>query len=122
MRRFAALLIFASAVACTTTSTTTATPTLDGYYAGTTAGTTFTLSLASGGDGLLMGNGTVGSGATARMVSAWGTYQHPQVTFNLSSPASDSLVFTGTRSGDQLTGTLRGSGFTGAALTLTLHR
>lgn len=124
MRRIVSLLLVPVAVACTFDRTTTVdSRNLDGIWAGAYSGTTFTLDLTSGGDGLVMGSGAVARTDTAsRSVAVMGSYQHPRVTFYMSTPGYDSLSFTGSRSGDALTGTLRGTRYTGQTLTLTLHK
>lgn len=123
MRRIVALLAFALVAACTTkTISGSAERTLDGTWSGTYSGTTFILNVTSGGDGLLMGSGSVRASAETRPVAVMGTFVDPRVSFNMSTPGLDSLTFDGTRNGDALVGTLNGSGYSGESLTLSLHR
>lgn len=124
MRRMLSLLLIALAAACTIERVTpTDTRNLDGVWSGVSSGTTFIVNLTSGGDGLVMGTGTIQRSDTAtRAVAAMGSYAHPRVSFYMSTPGYDSLSFSGTRNGDVVVGTLRGQGYDGRGLSLTLHR
>jgi hypothetical protein len=97
-------------------------PNLDGRWLGTTTvqGATFTADLQINENG-----GNVNATGTVTFinplaVSATGTYNFPNVSMTIQSSGFEDLNFSGTLSadGDQLTGSMNGSGFDNFSITL----
>jgi hypothetical protein len=68
--------------------------------------------------GTVSGTGTI-AGTTSIALTVTGTYSAPTVGLTMSSPGYSPMNLTATVSGKSMTGTLNGSGFSNAAITLT---
>jgi hypothetical protein len=93
--------------------------TLTGTWAGQLEGNTFQLTLTQAGTDVT-GTGSVRAGATTFPLTAAGTVSNStSFSLTLSSSGFSPLNFAGTFGRATMTGTVNGSGFTNAAVTLT---
>ena len=93
-------------------------PTMTGSWIGTsgTLSMTFTLSQAAA---TVSGTGNMTGNGVAVALTASGTFSHPGLSMNLTAVGFEPMNYTGTLSGNTITGTLNGSGFVNRAFALT---
>jgi hypothetical protein len=91
--------------------------TVTGTWTGTASGQAFVLNLAQTSQ-VVVGTGTMTSGAVAQNLSISGTYNQPTFGGTLTPNGGQSITLTGNVDGKSMTGTLNGGGFTGVAITL----
>lgn len=67
------------------------------------------------------GTGSISGGGNTIPLTASGTYVAPDLSLTLSSDGFQPTSYTGSLSHGTITGTLNGSGFNNASMTLTRH-
>jgi hypothetical protein len=118
MRRFLAAALIAAIVACGGDSTEPKVS-LTGTWVGSLEGSTLNLALSQSGTDVT-GNGAVTAGTTSVPLTVAGTVSNTtSFALTVSSAGFSPLNFSGTFGQTTMTGTVNGSGFTNAAVTLT---
>ena len=116
MRRLFAVLAFASLAACDTLSGPLENS-VEGTWAGTSAGQSLTMALQQGGSSVA-GTGTLSGSFGARTVSISGSFATPELTLTLSSAGAPPITLEAAVTGNSLLGSLTGGGFTGNAIAM----
>jgi hypothetical protein len=119
MRKILALALLVTLAACGDDKPTQpAAATATGTWAGTIEGQQLTLTLVQNG-GAVSGTGTMSNTPSGtRALTATGTFTAPNLTLTLSSGTAAPMALQGAVSGNALTATLSGSGWTGEAITM----
>jgi len=96
-------------------------PTLAGRWSGFGAGVIWSMNLVQNGGGVIDGVASAGPDSASIPLSVHGVFSDPDFSLVLSSQGYEDLGYAGTlgASGNQMNGTLSGSGFAGDALTFT---
>lgn len=93
-------------------------PTVAGVWTGSSEGINTTLTLTVTGTAV-SGSGSLSGPGDSFAMTVTGTYSHPSVSLILTTPGVQPLNYTGTLSGNTITGTYNGSGFSNTNYTLT---
>jgi hypothetical protein len=120
MRRLMVAALFTLLVACGSDSTGPEL-TVAGAWSGTGSGITLQLTLSVDADGAVSGSGNIsGASLTTALAVTQGTYVDPNVSLVLHAEGYEDINLTGTlqAEGNQIVGTLNGSGFTGFVVVL----
>jgi hypothetical protein len=121
MRRALALLALPLLLACSDNgSEPDSRPNVTGTWSGSVGTGTGTMTLTHNtSTGQITGNGSISAGVAALAITVQGTYARPTVSLTVSSPGYEPFNFTGTHSGNSITGVINGSGFVNTGVTLT---
>jgi hypothetical protein len=117
MRRFLASIAVVAVLGCGGDSNGPK-QTLTGTWRGPVSTATVTLNLTQNGRDVT-GNGTIVGGTESAALTVTGTSNLPTFSLTISASGFESMNFSGTLGTNQLAGTLNGSGFVNAAVTLT---
>jgi hypothetical protein len=95
-------------------------PTLSGTWAGSASGSNFSLTMTHNTQsGTITGTGTVIDANKSLEVTVSGSYTKPNVSLAISTAGFETANFTGTHATNSITGTINGSGFSNAPITLS---
>jgi hypothetical protein len=120
-RRALALLALPLLLACSDNgSEPDARPNVTGTWSGSVGTGAGTMTLTHNtSTGQITGNGSISAGVSALAITVQGTYARPTVSLTVSSPGYEPFNFTGTHSGNSITGVINGSGFVNTGVTLS---
>lgn len=122
MRRIARWTALACLTLCLTIigcdKATEPTPVITGSWSGSGGGISMNLSLSQSA-GSVTGNGSMSSSGGAIALTTTGTFTNPNFSLTLKSPGYEDVNFSGTVSGNSMTGVMNGSGFNQVGMTLT---
>jgi hypothetical protein len=94
------------------------TPVITGTWSGSGGGISAMMTLTQSGSAVT-GNGSMSGSGGAAALTISGSFTNPNFSLTVSSPGFENFNFSGTLSGNSMTGVLNGSGFNQAGMTMT---
>jgi hypothetical protein len=94
------------------------TPVITGSWSGSGGGISINLSLSQSGTSVT-GNGSMSSSGGAIALTTTGTFTNPNFSLTLRAQGYEDVNFSGTVSGNSMTGVMNGSGFNQVGMTLS---